>query len=154
MYVRTTPKPRTVPLQRVPDLMNSLSIHRLLGKASIADARHPRTSCSPHSQRSTRMSRPCSRSTTLIAAPSPATVTRATGLRPTQHNRSKSRPCHPGEAVVRFHSFLDFWSDSISTYTNGPAAELPCRFVSKLSKLRRFLSGEDLRNRRRSEPTT
>jgi hypothetical protein len=75
---------------------------RPLAKASIVDARHPQTSSCPRSQRSTRMSQPCSRSTTLIAALSPATVTQATGPPPIQPNHWKSRHLRRDEEVVRF----------------------------------------------------
>jgi hypothetical protein len=107
LYVRSdNTETSNLPLPGVPDLINSASIfHRLPGKASIAGARHPQTSYSPRLQRSTRMSQPCSRSTTLIAVPSRATVTRAIGLRPIQHSRSSSRHSLHGEAVVRFHLF-------------------------------------------------
>jgi hypothetical protein len=152
MYVRTTP----ILYLATSTFSNQFSfyIHRLPATASIVDARHPQTSSySPLSQRSTRMSQPCSRSTTPIAALSPATATRAIGLPPIQRNRSKSRHLRRDEVVVRFaHSFLSTFTFFFS-FTNG-SAEIPCRFVSKLSKLRRFLSREDLRNRRRSEATT
>ncbi|KAJ5460072.1 uncharacterized protein N7458_001624 [Penicillium daleae] len=68
---------------------------------------------------------------------------------------------NPDSCTFTGYRHTGYWA---SAYTTQPieqppfsprrGSELPCRFVSKLSKLRRFLSGEDLRNRRRSEATT
>lgn len=119
-----------------------------LEEASTADG-HPRQmSFSHHWQHSTRMLQPCSHNIIPATAPSPVTVTRDIGLRPTQH-RPSMIPCPCVELVSLILSLLLFFP-SVAFSSNIALDGRPCRFVSKL---RRLLSRDDLKSRRGSRAT-
>ena len=95
-------------------LINRTNFFFSLEEASTADG-HPRQMSFSHRwQRSTRMSRPCSHSIIPATAPSPVTVTRDIGLRPTQH-RLWMIPC-PCVALVSL--FLSVFFTSIAFSSN------------------------------------
>lgn len=104
-------------------------------------------SFSRHWQRSTRMLRPCSHNIMPATAPSPVTVTRDIGPRPTQHRLSMIHPC-PCVALVSL--ILSLLFSSVAFSSNIALDGRPCRFVSKL---RRLLSRDDLKHRRGSRAT-
>lgn len=92
------------------------------------------------------MLRPCSHNIIPATAPSPVTVTRDIGLQPTQHRLSMIPPCL---CVALVSLILSFFS-SVAFSSNITLDGRPCRFVSKL---RRLLSRDDLKNRRGSRAT-